>query len=311
MLLATPLTGFTLRALSDGAKQQAELQREADFPAQTTLRGQLKHLVEIGAVLKRRRNRFPGVLEYELSAGGLELLHAADILEGWLDRAPHGALSLGKNAAKAATKALAEGWSTTMLRALAAGPLALTELDGLIGSLSYPSLERRLGAMRLAGLVERCPSSGRGTPYAVTGWAREAVAPLAAAARWEQRQSAIAFAPIARLDAEAAFLLAAPLLRLPAGISGSCRLATEVPNGKRKLLAGVTVEVEAGMVVSCSTHLKAGASAWALGSPAAWLGALIEHDCAQLELGGDRELADALVESLNVKRLTNSPPKPS
>ncbi len=40
-----------------------------------------------------------------------------------------------------------------MLRALAAGSLSLTELDRLIGALSYPSLERRLVAMRLAGLV--------------------------------------------------------------------------------------------------------------------------------------------------------------
>ena len=41
-----------------------------------------------------------------------------------------------------------------MMRALAARPMSLTELDSGITELSYPALERRLSSMRIAGLVE-------------------------------------------------------------------------------------------------------------------------------------------------------------
>jgi DNA-binding HxlR family transcriptional regulator len=299
ILLAAQLNVLLLRALQSGPKQQTELRRAAGSPAQTTLRAQLKRLTEIGAVEKRRRNRFPGVLEYELTASGRDLIFVAEVLERWLDTAPEGSLHPSSNAAKAAIKALAEGWSTTMLRALAAGPLSLTELDRIIGTLSYPSLERRLGAMRLSGQIEARPGDSRGTPYAVTDWLRQGVAPLAAAAQWERRHMLESTAPIGRLDTEAAFLLAVPLLRLPAELSGSCRVAAEIPNGGKRRLAGTMVVVRNGQVVSCSTRLLGDPDAWALGSPSAWLSTLIEHDADRLELGGDSEFARTLVEGLH------------
>lgn len=298
LLLAAPLNVSILRALTDGPKQQSELRRETGSPAQTTLRAQMKHLVEIGAVEKRRRNRFPGVLEYELTPPGRQLLFVIDVLERWLENAPGEPLPLGGNAAKSAIKALADGWSTRVLRALAAGPLSLTELDGVIASLSYPALERRLAAMRLAGQVERRRSNERGTPYAVTGWLRQGVAPLVAAMRWERSHLAASTNAISRLDAETAFLLTLPLLLLPRDLSGACRLAVEVPDDKRQL-AGVVTGIERGAIGFCSTRLANNADAWALGTPAAWLGALIEEDSDRLELGGDLHLARALLDGLH------------
>lgn len=298
ILLAAPLNALILQALAEGPKQQTELRQETGLPAQTTLRAELKRLTGIGAVKKHRRNRFPGVLEYELIASGKELLIVADALQRWLTMAPDGSLPLGGNAAKAATKALAEGWSTTMLRVLAAGPLSLTELDRVIGSLSYPSLERRLSALRVANLVESQAGNGRGTPYAVTAWLRHGVAPLAAAARWERRHQAQANSPIGRLDVETAMLLAMPLLRLPTELSGRCRLGAELENGKSSL-AGTMVEIHEGQIASCTTKLQGSPDAWALGSVSAWLGALLDDDLDALELGGDGQLARALIERLH------------
>lgn len=298
VLLAAPLNHLILQALAERPKQQEELRRETGSPPQSTLRAQLKRLVDLGAIEKHRRNRFPGVLDYELTASGRELLAVAGSLEQWLWRAPDGSLSLGDNAAKAAIKALAEGWSTTMLRALAARPLSLTELDRVISALSYPSLERRLGALRLAGLVEPRPSDGRGTPYAVIDWLRQGVGPLAAAARWERRHLSQLSPPIGPIDIEAALLLAVPLLSLPAELSGTCRAAIHLPNGKRHLV-GVVVVVADGEIASCSTSLEGDHSAWALGSISAWLSAVVEHDVDGLELGGDCALASALVEGLH------------
>ncbi|HXS47363.1 MAG TPA: winged helix-turn-helix transcriptional regulator, partial [Solirubrobacterales bacterium] len=133
-LLASPLNILILRALSEGPKRQTELRRVAGAPAQTTLRAHLQGLSEIDAIVKSRRNRFPGVLEFELTEAGRDLLSVTTALGRWLRCAPEGPLELGSDAAKAAVKALADGWSTTMLRALAAGPLSLTELDHIIGS---------------------------------------------------------------------------------------------------------------------------------------------------------------------------------
>jgi DNA-binding HxlR family transcriptional regulator len=288
-----------LQALADGPRRQAELRRAAGSPAQTTLRAQLKRLMEIGAIERRRLNRFPGVLEYELTAAGKELLPVLDAVERWLAMSPDGPLALGSGEAKAAIRALADGWSTKMLRALAACPLSLTELDSVISSLSYPALERRLAAMRLAGLIAARPGNGRGTPYEVTDLLRQGIAPLTAAARWERRNLPMATAPIGQLDTETAFLLAVPMLQPPAELSGSCRLATETSNDGKRRLAGVVVEVTKGTIGSCVTSLQGNADAWALGSPAAWLDAVIERDTDRLEVGGDCSLAGALLDGLH------------
>ncbi len=298
ILLAAPLNVLILRALAEGPKQQAELRGDTGSPAQTTLRAQLKRLVEINAIAKQRRNHFPGVIDYELSEGGRELLFVIAVLEDWLNRAPNGPLLLEGNAAKAAIKALTEGWSTTMLRVLAAGPHSLTELDRVIGSLSYPSLERRLGTLRFAGQIKARPGSGRGTPYAVTDWLRQGIAPLTAAARWERRRRPHLTAPIGRIDVEAAFLLTLPLLRPPAELAGSCRMAAELSNNGTPRLVGVTVRVDNGAMAACTTTLQGESNAWAHGSAAAWLDAVIERDTAALELGGDCTLARALVDGL-------------
>lgn len=299
MLLSTPLNVPILRALNEGPKQQVELRQEAGSPAQTTLRAQLKRLEQIGAIEKQRQNRFPGVLEYELSGPGRDLLVVADTLERWLDRAPDGALRLGDNTARSAIKALAEAWSATMLRPLAGDPMSLTELDRVIGALSYPSLERRLAAMRLAGQVEARSSSDRGTPYALTDWARRGVAPLAAAARWEQRHLPKSAPPIRQLDVEAAFLLSVPLLRVDGGMSGSCRMAAEIPGGRKRQLAGVVVHIEGGRIESYTSRLQGTPSAWALGSVTAWLDAVIDAETSRIEPGGDTHLARTLLDALH------------
>lgn len=297
VMLAAPLNVLILRGLAPEPKQLTDLQRETGAPALTTLRTQLKRLRQIGVIEKRPCNRFPGTLEYELNTSGRELLAVAAALDRWLSRAPEGSLSLGGSAAKAAVKAFAEGWSATILRALAATPLSLTDLDRLIGALSYPALERRLGAMRLAGQIEARPGRSRSTPYAVTDWLREAVAPLVAASRWEQRHRGGESTPVGCLDVETALLLVSPLLSLPEELSGACRLAVEVADGKPSL-AGAMLGVTEGRVVSCSTNLQGDADAWAVGSVSAWLDATLDGGTSGLEIGGDCNLAAALIDAM-------------
>ncbi len=298
-LLAAPLNVAILRGLAQGARGQTELLRLAGSPAQSTLRAQLKRLIATGAVEKQRRNRFPGMLEYELTPSGQDLLAVVDVLESWLAHAPDAPLELGAGEAKAAIKALADGWSATIVRAISAGPRTLTELDRIIGSLNYPALERRLSAMRLAGLLVARPGNGRGTPYAVTEWLRRGIAPLIAAVRWERRHALRTTAPVGRIDAESAFLLAVPLLHLPPGLNGACRMGVEVSRGGDSRFAGAVIGVTDGRVSSCVTASQGNADAWALGSVGAWLSAVIDRDLDRLEVGGDCTLANSLLEQLN------------
>ena len=298
-LLATPLNALILRSLGDGATQQAELRRAIGQPAQSTLRAHLQGLSALETIAKRRHAGFPRQLEFELTGAGRDLLSVATALESWLTEAPGSPFELGTPAAKAAINAMAEAWSSTILRALAAGPRSLTELDRVIAFLNYPSLERRLSAMRLAGQIEASAGDGRGTPYGVTEWLRRGVRPLVAAAQWERLHAARSSARLGRIDAETIFLLAAPILRLPAPAAGRCRLAVEFADGTEPGAAGAVVEVAGGRIRSCATRLEGRVDGWASGPAPAWLTALAKGDADRLEIGGDQGLARTLIESLS------------
>ncbi len=295
-LLSAPLNVHLLRALEEGPLALIDLRRAVGSPPQSTMRVYSRSLVEIGALERQRQASFPGTVEYANTEAGNALLGVGGVLEEWLHQSPEGPISLGSTASKSATKALVDGWSSNIIRAIAAKPLSLTDLNRLIPRVSYPSLERRLGALRLANLVEPYPGEGRGTPYRATSWLRRAVVPLTAGAWWERRY--LVDAPVVgRLDVEAAFLLAIPSVDLPDGTSGKCRLAVELQGGSSPIFAGVLVNVEGGKVISCSSRLEGDAEGWASGSAASWMRRMGGMD-ADLEIGGDAELARSLIEAI-------------
>lgn len=297
-LLSVPLNVHVLEALDEEPRSLLDLRRAVGSPPQTTMRGHLRILTKLNVLERRQQPAFPGSIDYQLGPAAAPLLEVAEVVKAWLANAPDRPLELGEPAAKSAIKAFAEGWSASIVRALAARPLTLTELNKLISGTSYPSLERRLGAMRLADQIDVCPGQHRGTPYSATDWMRQAVAPLLAAARWERDYAPNEAAPLSRLDFEAAFLLAAPLLELPEELTGRCRLAV-VSRDVEPSVAGAILGVGEGRVVSCSSRLQGEASAWAAGSPTAWIAAVVEHQKEQLELGGDCDLAMAIVDELH------------
>jgi DNA-binding HxlR family transcriptional regulator len=300
-LLAAPLNVHLLQALEDGPLPLIDLRRAVGSPPQSTMRVYSRTLVELGTLERQRQAAFPGTVEYASTESGRALLAIGQILERWLQEAPVGPITLGTTASKSATKALVEGWSTNIIRALAAKPLSLTDLNRLIPRISYPSLERRLGALRLADLVEPYPGEGRGTPYRATPWLRRAIVPLAAGAWWERRY--LTEPPqLGRLDVEAAFLLAIPLIELPEEVSGKCRLAVEIQGGSSPVFAGVLITVEEGKVVSCSSRLEGEAEGWASGSATSWMRRMNGQD-ADLEIGGDADLVREIVDAIRKSAL--------
>ncbi len=297
-LLAAPLNVEILRALEHETRNLLELRQAVGSPPQSTMRVYTRALAELGVLERRRRKEFPATAEYSLTPAGQSLLAVVNVLETWLQAAPHGPLTIGSVAAKSATKALAGGWSANIVRAVATRPLTLTELNILIPKISYPSLERRLGAMRLANLIEAQPGNGRGVPYHATPWLHRAVLPLTTAIAWEQCHLRETAAKIGGIDAEAAFLLAVPLISLGSQATGKCRLSVEVRGAVEPGFAGVIVGVEEGEVISCTARLKGSAEASACGTPGAWIREVAGATEPQLELSGDFALARALIEAL-------------
>lgn len=297
-LLAVPLNVHVLTALAEPMPLM-DLRYAVGMPPETTMRGHLRTLGQLRIVERRRQRDFPGSVNYALDGPGAELIEVARGLDTWLASCPLKPLRIGTAAARSAIKALAEGWSSAIVRALAARPLSLTELNRLISALNYPSLERRLTALRLAGLIESSPNGGRSRPYVPTSWLRQAAGPLTLATDWERRHAPAETSPVGRIDVEAAFLLALPGLRLPENLYGAVRLAVETSNGGDRNLSGVRVEVQDGRVTSCTARLEGTACAWAVGSSSSWLRSVIEHDTDLLEVGGDCELVLGLIDRLH------------
>jgi DNA-binding HxlR family transcriptional regulator len=304
-LIASPLSVPILRAHLDGPLRLPDLRERIGGAAQTTLRGQVGNLRGIGALERRVRSGMPYTVENELTPVGLGVLSVAEVVEAWLARAPQGAIPLGSESAKSAIRALVGGWGSTILRALAARPLSLTELSSLINDHSYPALERRLSAMRAARQLEPRPSGDRGAkPYGVTEWTRQAVAPIAAAGHCECKYLTQSTVPLTRIDIEAIFLLSVPLIDLDVTRAGASLLAVDTGSGESgqpsDRLAGVHVEVEGGAITSCSSRLKHDPHTWALGSTSAWVDAILEGKTERLRIGGDRaELAEELIQRLH------------
>ncbi|HEX3359954.1 MAG TPA: winged helix-turn-helix transcriptional regulator [Solirubrobacterales bacterium] len=295
-LLSVPLNVHVITALEEGASSLGDLRGAVGLPPPTTMRGHLRTLTELGILERSRSGAFPGVVSYALTRSGEDLLRLAYIVQAWLNLAPGQTLILGTLSAKSATKALVEGWSSTLIRALAARPLTLTALDCLIGNLNYPSLERRLSAMRMVGQIEPIATHGRGTPYTVTPWLRQAVAAIAAASRWEGTHTPDS-SMVGRIDVEAMFLLAIPLVRLSSDVTGSCRLAVEL--GADRQLAGVMVGFANGEPVSYVADLSGSAVSGAVGTLAGWLDALLDARTTGLEVSGDCRLARAIIDGLH------------
>jgi DNA-binding HxlR family transcriptional regulator len=298
-MLAVPLNVQVLQSLGEQPTPLPDLRRAVGHPPVTTMRSYLRKLTELRLIERHREDDFPGSVSYAITLPGRRLLVVGEVLQDWLRSAPEGPVELGGIASKSAIKALVDGWSTGIVRALAARPLALTELNRVISQVSYPTLERRLTAMRQVGLIEPDPErNGRVTRCGVTPWLRHAVAPLTAAVGWESQCISDQAPAPSRIDAEAAFLLAVPLLELPADVDGTCRLAVEFRRGSDIEFAGVTAAIVEGKVRSCVSRIDGKPDAWATGGILDWFRWMRGSDGHQIEIGGDSSLANAMADGL-------------
>lgn len=292
-LLAEPLQVQILTVLRGEPLPAKFLDRSLPC-SESASRRHLRKLTAAGVLDSER----PDNQRYELTDSGQDLLAVAGVLRTWLEACPNGPNYLGTPDAKVAVKAMIDGWSLSILRALAARALGLTDLNKLISGVSYATLERRLAGMRHTGQIFPCHRGG-GVPYTVGDWLRHGVAPITAAARWERLHLPTATPPVDRIDSETAFLLVVPTLEMQTEISGSCRLAMKVKRQRRVQMAGVVAEIADGRVVTCSSRLQGNPAASASGTADAWLGAVADRDPGQLRAEGRADLASAVVTALH------------
>lgn len=301
-LFANPLNAAVLRAHLDGPQRLYEVQAAVGPSPEATVRAAISNLVELGALERGSAGGSGRAVATTLTPAGHDLLFLAAELDVWLEYAPTGPIEPGSEEAKGAIKALAGGWSSTLIRELAGSPVTLSELNDAIDGVSYPQLERRINWMRGTGQIEPRRRDGRGTPYVVTDWLRRAIAPLSVSGRVERRHIDDS-SPITEVEIEAAFLMAIPLALLPPHAEGACLLAAQtdpLPEPPDASLAGVTVEVVGGEVLSCGSSLAAAPPTWAVGNPDAWLDAVIDGEIVDLRVGGARpQLALDLVLGLH------------
>ncbi len=305
-LVGNPINAMVLRAHAERPRQVAKLHTEIGWAAQTTLRASVAGLREVGALFREASGDTVYASKNRITPVGEESIFVASVLETWLANAPDGPIAPDSDEAKGAVKALAGGWGSRLMRALASQPYSLSELHSLIPEMAYPSLERRLAKMKATNQVTPAPGPGRGTPYVVTDWLRQSIAPLCAAGRCERRHMSDSAVPITNVEVEAAFMLALPLAPLPRSTNGECMLAVHTGDGEpatnqQRRLSGVIVEVQSGKIVCCAAKVDESPPTWALGTPETWLDAVIDGRLDGLRFGGTKPmLPAALVHGLHL-----------
>jgi hypothetical protein len=236
------------------------------------------------------------------TAQGAESVVLGFALERWLAMGPEGECRLGTPAASHALLALVFGCSSTVVHRLAEQPLTVPELARRIEGLGPTAIAEHTEFLVRGRLVEERHDDDGQIRYAATDWLRHAVFPLTLAARMEHRHPRAERAPIDALDFEAALLLALPLLartaQLSPSLSGSCSFSAQLGRDREGPLAGVTVEVEAGRLVSCAAGVSESADDMATAPIEGWLDIVAQPEARCVQIDGEGRLATALLGGL-------------
>jgi len=303
-LFARVLNARVIWAHAEGPLVSGELETRLGWAAKASLRVAIGNLSELGALarVESANGRRPAATE--LTPAGQDLLRVAEALERWFSHSPFGALELPDPAARGAVRALVAGWDSSVIGALAERPRSLSELSSDLAGHSYAGLKRRVAKMRGANLVDSEDEGRRSPRHGATRWLRKAVAPLCVASRWEHRYASGSLPPLMRREIEAILLLTLPLVDLPGEASGRCVLAAPAtsarPGDDDPSLAAVSVTFERGELAAAVAGAEESPSTWALGTPDAWLDALVDGDTQALRIrGSEPALAGLIVEGLH------------
>jgi DNA-binding HxlR family transcriptional regulator len=275
---------------------------ESSLEGDDALRAPDEGQIDYDEALEEEDEELDAHVPMQLTGKGEEMLFVSGAIERWLRRCPQGSLELGPAGARALAP-MVLSWSATLTHALAPGPVSLAELQRVLAAALDPeTVERRLEELVDSGQVKALHESGRAPRYTLTDWGREAISPIVAAVRYEQRYREEDVLDPDVFDVEAAFQMALPLIRVPAEARGTVRAGVRIPGeetDEAELIAGSTIEVEDGRVTASSALLERMPETWVTGTPLDWCETVIDPAEAKLEMGGDVALAQGLIEALH------------
>jgi DNA-binding HxlR family transcriptional regulator len=298
-LLRGELNRASLDALRLRPTTVSELCAYLMLESETTLREQLDELEVVGAIA-RKADDGGRAGELRLTHAGRDLLAAMTGVAAWLTARPGRSLRPESDAAWRAFAAFGEAWELSLIQHLLVRPSTRAELMTTVPSLGREKAKRILRRLRGAGIL-RSGGAGAGRRYALTVWARRAIAFLAAIAAWERRYLGPRAEPVAACDGAVALLATLPLIHLPVPASGICTFTVEVgPSAPGPAATAVWARVAGGRVTACrSGSPSRPPTAWVRGDVDAWLGAVIDARIGALHLGGGQSLAEGVVRGLH------------
>lgn len=288
-----------LEALATRPSTVGDLCAQMMLESDTTLREQLEQLERFGAIEKRVEGRGTAD-EFHLTTAGKDLGGAVALAGSWLSVRPGRGLSPQTEVAWRAVAALGDAWELSVIQCLLLHPSTKAELTETIPGLGREKTKRMLRRLRGAGLL-RIRDGSSPPRYALTIWARRAIAVLATIAAWERRHLGGTAEPVIAFDGAVALLASLPLVSAGYPATGICAFTVEAgPDAPDPHAAAVWARLARGRVTAC----RPGASptppdAWADGRVDAWLDAVINARPRALHLGGDRKLAEATVRALH------------
>lgn len=191
-------------------------------------------------------------------------------------------------------KALGDPGVMRIVTALAAGAeLDPTALEERCLPTPRRTLYRRLDVLVSNGVVRRTTTRGvpRRTHYTIAqSWRQAAVLPLLAA-WWEGRHGAAA-QPV---DVEAPLRIVLPNVRV-ARLPGGARVLWIVDQGTAT--QRLCLEADDGQLRMCTAPEPADVDATTTGTPQAWTAALVADQLGELQVTGDRQLAQTVLEAV-------------
>jgi DNA-binding HxlR family transcriptional regulator len=131
------LSARVLRAHAARPLRRGELEEKLGWAPQSSLRAAVGGLRELGALAHAGPGKGSPSPPLELSGAGRELLAVEEALARWLAQGPEGLVALDDAAGRGILGALLTAWDSTVAEALAERPLTLTDLNAVIGDLSY------------------------------------------------------------------------------------------------------------------------------------------------------------------------------
>jgi len=218
----------------------------------------------------------------------------ADVVEGWEVEACR---CERQHTEGAHAKLIAVPANREILRALSERGLTCTELERRLPGRTRSTLERRLGALRHAGLIHsRHMADQREVHHELTVHARKAGTVIVTVARWHWRWTPEQI-PALAADVPGLICLIAPLVRMPVDMEGTCLLHVE-HQPAAPAQAHVHLSVAEGRVTPLPLGSTRPPCARMHAEDAAWVEALCSGDPKGITVEGARALGHAVLAGL-------------